>query len=221
MAVLIGTAIFCFANRLSHMKLPNALASFLLATSLCSAGLAQVENVVLITMDGLRPEEFFGGADERLMLPELGVKDVEQTKLRYGAESREAKREILLPFLWGRVNKGGWTAGDLLSDSVVKVTNGRYFSYPGYSELLCGFPDEAINSNAKHNNKNKTVLEYLNNEPEFIGSVLAFCSWDVFPFIINEDRSGIPVNAGWVDLELGDPANLRVLNHCAENLFHE
>ncbi|HNU42046.1 MAG TPA: phosphoglyceromutase, partial [Cyclobacteriaceae bacterium] len=32
---------------------------------------------------------------------------------------------------------------------------------------------------------------------KFKGSVAAFGSWDVFPFIINELRSGIPVNAGF------------------------
>jgi len=33
--------------------------------------------------------------------------------------------------------------------------------------------------------------------PAFKGKVAAFGSWDVFPFIINEKRSGVPVNAGY------------------------
>lgn len=37
----------------------------------------------------------------------------------------------------------------------------------------------------------------MNNTPEFKGKVAAFGSWDVFPFIINESRSGVPVNAGY------------------------
>lgn len=183
--------------------------------------MGQAENVILITMDGLRPEEFFGGADERLMLPELGVKDLEKCKALYGADTREERREALLPFLWNRIAKGGWVAGDFENDSSVRVTNGRFFSYPGYNELLCGFPDESIDSNDKRNNKNVTVLEYLNQQPEYAGSVLAFCSWDVFPFIINQERSGIPVNAGWSKLELGNPTKIQMLNECAENLFHE
>ena len=40
--------------------------------------------------------------------------------------------------------------------------------------------------------------------------VAAFTSWDVFPFIINTERSGIPVNAGWEPLPRepeGEPLN--------------
>ena len=36
-----------------------------------------------------------------------------------------------------------------------------------------------------------------NNTDNYKGKVAAFGSWDVFPFIINEDRSGVPVNAGF------------------------
>jgi hypothetical protein len=41
------------------------------------------------------------------------------------------------------------------------------------------------------------VLECLNQKPELNGRVAAFCSWDVFPYIINDRRSGVVVNAGW------------------------
>ena len=33
--------------------------------------------------------------------------------------------------------------------------------------------------------------------PEFTGKVAAFGSWDVFPYIINDKRSNIPVNASF------------------------
>jgi hypothetical protein len=47
------------------------------------------------------------------------------------------------------------------------------------------------------NNPNVTILEELNNTSEYKGKVAAFGSWDVFPYIINEERSGVPVNAGF------------------------
>ena len=37
----------------------------------------------------------------------------------------------------------------------------------------------------------------MNQQPGFEGKVAAFGSWDVIPFIINEQRSQIPVNAGY------------------------
>ncbi|MCR9296726.1 MAG: hypothetical protein NXI32_28800 [bacterium] len=181
-----------------------------------------VENLVLITLDGLRSEEVFSGADERLMIPELGVKDRAAWLERYGGDSPQQRRRRLLPFLWSRIEKNqAWIAGSLQADSSVKVTNGRYFSYPGYNEVLCGFGDPQIDSNDKKYNENITVLEFLNNQPEFVGSVQAFCSWDVFPFIINDQRSHIPVNAGWMPLTSGDENRLEVLNNVAKNLFHE
>jgi hypothetical protein len=51
--------------------------------------------------------------------------------------------------------------------------------------------------------------------------VAAFCSWDTFPDIINADRSGIPVNAGWRVLEHGtDAAELNRLNALFTELPH-
>lgn len=179
------------------------------------------DRLVLVTIDGLRPEEFFGGADQRLMLEELGVKDPIKCKDTYCRETREEAQKALMPFLWEKISTAGWVAGDWTRDSKVEVTNGRYFSYPGYSEILCGFADERIDSNDKNYNPNQTVLEWLNRKPEFAGKVLAFGSWDVFPYIINDKRSGVPVNAGWQPLELGNPNAIEAYNFVAENVFHE
>ena len=41
------------------------------------------------------------------------------------------------------------------------------------------------------------MLEYLNSRSAFRGKVVAFTSWDVFPFILNEERSGLLVNSGY------------------------
>ena len=40
-------------------------------------------------------------------------------------------------------------------------------------------------------------MGFVNKQDQFKGKVAAFGSWDVFPFIINEAQSGIPVNAGF------------------------
>lgn len=184
--------------------------------------LGTAENVVLITLDGLRPEEMFTGADERLMIEELGVTEPAALKEKFWRESAAERREVLLPFLWGKVLGGeAWLAGDPQHESSVRVTNGMYFSYPGYNELLTGFADPAVDSNAKKYNANTTVLEWLNRKPDYQGRVAAYCSWDVFPFIINDRRSKIPVNAGWSKLTVGDAARLEGLNFVAENLFRE
>jgi hypothetical protein len=182
----------------------------------------RIENVVLITLDGLRGEEVFRGAEAAYLTKEAGVKNVDQWKERYWRESAEERRKVLMPFLWSQwVTENGWVAGDLERDSVVAVSNGLYFSYPGYNELLTGKPDPKVDSNNKKYNQNITFLEHLHNKPEYRGKVAAFCSWDVFPYIVNDRRSGIPVNAGWASFEQGDKRVISTLNLISSQLFRE
>lgn len=172
----------------------------------------QTENVLLVTLDGLRWQEFFGGCDESLLSKEAGgVRDVPAVRRRFFRNTAEERRETLFPFLWKTVAAQGQIFGDPTLDSSVRVTNGLFFSYPGYSEILCGFPDPRIDSNDKKNNPNVTVLEWLNQKPNFSGQVAAWTSWDVFPWIINAERSGIPVDAGWTAVGPQVPASRRAL----------
>jgi hypothetical protein len=150
-----------------------------------------------------------------------GVRDVQDIRRRYWHEDPTARREMLMPFFWRVIAKQGQVFGAPEVGSAAIVTNGRYFSYPGYQEILCGFPDEAIDSNDKKNNANVTVLEWLNRKPEFDGRVAAFTSWDVFPFIINSKRSGIYVNAGWQELDYAfSDESLQLVNWLARDTPH-
>ena len=156
-----------------------------------------VENVVLITLDGLRWEEVFTGADAWLLENPKYTSDVDAVRDRFWRESPEERREALMPFFWSTIASQGRIHGNRALGSNVNVTNTRVFSYPGYNEILTGFVDEAIDSNDKVPNANETLLEWVNKQPGFEGKVTAFGSWDVFPYIINEERSGVPVNAGF------------------------
>jgi hypothetical protein len=166
-----------------------------------------------VTLDGLRWQEVFAGADSALLYDTARTPD-RTARVRYWRPSPEARRVALMPFLWEVVATGGQLFGDRAAGGAMRVTNGRKFSYPGYQELLAGYPDSAIDSNDKKPNPNVTVLEWLQERPEFRGRVAAFGTWDVFPFIINEQRSGVPVNAGWENLALSQPTR-------AESLINE
>ena len=100
---------------------------------------------------------------------------------------------------FGRASLGGGEEFEI----GMELKNPYWFSYPGYSEMLVGYVDLTRNSNNKENNPNITVLEYIHNQPGYNNKVAAFCSWDVFDFIINEERSGIYVNAGMESYEKG------------------
>lgn len=158
----------------------------------------KTRNIIFVMTDGLRWQEVFGGAEESLMTKENGaVSDVERLRKEYWRETSEARREALMPFLWTTIAKQGQIYGNRNAGSEAYVTNGFNFSYPGYSETLCGFPDPRIKSNDKIPNPNVTVLEWLEKKPEFKSKIAAFGAWDTFPAIFNAERAGFPVNAGY------------------------
>ena len=194
----------------------------LLVLTLTTASAQPAENLLLVTLDGMRWQEVFGGADARLLLPELKNADnLEALKAKFWTDTPEGRRQVLMPFFWKTIAKEGQVYGHAESNSLAVVTNGMNFSYPGYNELLTGAPDPRVDSNDKKYNENVTVLEWLNQREGFKGGVVAFTSWDVFPFIINDKRCGILVNAGWVPLTVSpDPAYLAFLNEFSDYTPH-
>jgi hypothetical protein len=123
-----------------------------------------------------------------------------------------------MPFFWNVIAKQGQVFGNTNKGSVVKVTNNLNFSYPGYNEILTGAPDPRVDSNDKVPNPNVTVLEWLNGKTEFKRRVAAFCAWDVFPYILNRQRSGIHVRAGWEPMAVG---NLNARQELLNQLMRE
>ncbi|MEL6357532.1 MAG: alkaline phosphatase family protein, partial [Bacteroidota bacterium] len=158
----------------------------------------------IITMDGLRWQELFGGAvDSMISNPQL-TKDQSRMEEQYLAKTKEERREKLMPFFWETIAKQGRVYGNRWVGNKVNCSNIFWFSYPGYNEILTGYSDPRIRSNAKEWNPNQTVLEWLHEKPAFAGRVAAFGSWDVFDWIVNEERSGIPVNSGYNTAEGDD-----------------
>jgi len=193
-----------------------------LTTSASSAAERKTKYVIFVMTDGLRWQEVFNGADESLMNKENGgvePANVAALKKAYWRDTVQARREALLPFVWGVVAKHGQLYGDRTNGSEAFVTNGLNFSYPGYNETLSGFPDPRINSNDKVPNPNVTLLEWLDQKPPYHGKVAAFAAWDVFPFIFNTERSKLVVNAGYDPLVLApSTSKLGLINELkAEN----
>jgi hypothetical protein len=172
---------------------------YLLLTLHITAQERQTKNLVLITLDGLRWQDLFYGPDDSLINNTLFVKDIPALVAAFKRKDTLEARRNLMPFFWDSIAVKGQLIGNRSLKSFASVTNRHWFSYPGYNEILTGFSDPLINTNNKLYNQNTTVLEWLNNFPEYRGRVAAFCSWDVFPFIINDKRSNIPVNAGFME----------------------
>jgi hypothetical protein len=101
----------------------------------------------------------------------------------------------------------GSIAGNRARGSVVQVTNGHRFSYPGYSEILVGQAhDDVINSNDKVRNPNPTVLEFLKRKLRLDArQVAAFASWDTMDWIVEHEAGAITSNAGFEAYDHPDP----------------
>ena len=115
----------------------------------------------------------FGGADPAYFTRNSkGV--IEAAAADYAGPTAEARRARIMPFVWQTVARDGQIFGDAARQSRVHLTNGLWFSYPGYNELLSGAADPRIDSNDKVPNPNVTVLEWLNTRPGVAGRVEAF-----------------------------------------------
>jgi len=173
------------------------LATFCLASG-GHAESPKTRNVFLIISDGFRWQEVFEGAEADLMTEsDGGVRDPKALRAQFWRDTPEARREALLPFVWTEIGRMGQIFGNQPKGSLVSVTNGKKFSYPGYNEILTGYGDPQIDSNDKRPNPNITVFEWLNGRPSVRGHVAVLGTWDVFPYIFNVDRSHLPIWPAW------------------------
>jgi hypothetical protein len=161
----------------------------------------QTENLVIVTLDGLRWQEVFNGADDILLANKKFTRDSANMRTRYWHENVQQRRKKLFPFLWSEIESKGQLYGNRAYSNFVNVANPYWFSYPGYNEMFTGYADDSINTNNKVWNPNVNVLEHINNQKNYKGKVAAFSTWDVFPYILNTQRSGIYVNADVDTLE--------------------
>jgi hypothetical protein len=159
------------------------------------------DHVILITIDGARTQEIFGGMDVDVFKSTLkDPKTLETSSIyrRYWAPSPDERRRKLMPFFWELVSKDGSIAGDHRAGSYVRLGNRHWFSYPGYAEILLGEPhDEAIKSNEAIRNPYTTVLETVRARLGLSSSKVAtIASWGVFNQIAEHQQGSIFINAG-------------------------
>ncbi len=181
-------------------------------------GQVKTKNVVLVTLDGMRWQEVFGGAVDSLINNSKYTANSKDLLNTFYDEDSKIRREKLMPFFWKVLSKEGQLYGNRWKQSNMDVANDQWFSYPGYNEILIGAPDPNIRSNKKTYNSNITILEWLAKREGFKSSVAAFCSWDVFPYIINDKRCGFPVNAGFDTVRT---ANLSPREHFLNELMSQ
>ncbi|MFV0387867.1 MAG: alkaline phosphatase family protein [Pyrinomonadaceae bacterium] len=160
----------------------------------------QTENVVLVTIDGVRTEEVFDGFNTEL----FSFMDKNATKkaafAKYSAQTSALRRERLMPFVWKELLlKYGSIAGNAALGSKMETTNNMLFSFPGYSEILTGEAhDDVIYSNNRVQNPYPSVLQFLQKKMRLNSNqVAAFGSWDAINEVVSSDPDAFVINAGY------------------------
>lgn len=189
-------------------------------TSTVRARQGDPQNVILITLDGVRTAEMFEGLD--LGVLQSTLKDGQTftaapSYRKFWAPSAEERRRKLMPFFWMLMDTAGSIAGNTKLGSTVQLRNRHWFSYPGYAEILTGEPhDDDIKSNEPVRTPFATVLEVLRERLELKpAQVATFAGWDVFNQIVEHEEGSTFVNAGIETAEtvLADGALLDQLQH--------
>jgi hypothetical protein len=179
------------------------LLRFLVAGLICVASAAaprDTRNIILVTADGLRWQDLFGGLDPMLKdQKSAGMEGASALKVKLWRDTPEERRQALMPFFWRTLAPKGVVLGNVNKRSSVRVTNAYRVSYPGYAEILTGrAQDEAIRGNDAVRNPTETVLEFLRRKLELTSAQVAlFGSWEMFHFIGEHQPGSIVINAGY------------------------
>ncbi len=172
------------------------LCLFLLAGAALAAAELKTRHVVLVTIDGVRWQDVFRGADEALIDKTVGgvpANTLAALRQDFLGATPDERRRQLMPFFWTTVAAQGTVFGNRDRASPASVLNTAWSSYPGYNELLTGRPDPLITGNTPNPNPNVTVLEWLNGRPAFTGRVAVSAAWNTFAAILDVGRSRLPL----------------------------
>jgi Type I phosphodiesterase / nucleotide pyrophosphatase len=175
-------------------------------------------SVILVTLDGARAEEIFGGLDLAVLkslLKRGETLEAHPLYVKYWAATPQSRREKLMPFFWGTLmREHGSVAGNPARRSRVHLANAHWFSYPGYSEMLVGRAhDDVIKSNDPVRNPFPTVLEFARSHGGLTrDQVAVFASWSVFNAIAEHTEGAIAINAGFEPYQSGDHDVMRLNN---------
>lgn len=161
------------------------------------------DHILFVTLDGVRPEDFFGGADSLILFDRAagGIADTSATRRAFWRETVDARRRVLMPFLWDSLVPRGVLVG-ALEGAPTTITNGRKFSGPGYQELFTGKAQSDVTSNADRRYPHRTIFDVVRDRLATTRTdVAAFTSWDVQGRLVSARADAVVVSASFEPLD--------------------
>ena len=168
----------------------------------------RTKNVILLTLDGLRIQELFGGMDPLLAGKRVQKKswiyDLDRARQRFWRDTPGERRAVLLPYFWGTLAPQGIVLGDKDRGCSVQPRNPLLFSAPGYSEILTGQPQPDVITNDTKRYPHRTVLEFVRSELR-LGKrqVATIGSWDGFGTLSSSEADAFFTNTGYERVPAG------------------
>ncbi len=162
----------------------------------------RTKNVVLLTLDGLRIQELFGGMDPLLAgeraRKKSGIYDLDRARQRFWRDTPGERRAALLPYFWGTLAPQGVVLGDKDRGCSVQPRNALLFSAPGYAEILTGQPQPDVTTNDTRRYAHRTVLEFVRSGLRLgKGQVATIGSWDGFGTLSSSEAGAFFTNTGY------------------------
>lgn len=179
--------------------------ALLLALGLAAAPLAAqrpANHVIFITLDGVRPEDLFGGADSLVLFDKKasGIVDTTATRGRFWRGSVAERRRVLMPFFWDSLVPQGALVGRL-DGAPTTITNGLKFSAPGYQELFTGKAQPDVTSNDDRRYAHRTIFDVVRDRLATKHTdVAAFTSWAVQGRLVSNRPEAVVVSASFEPL---------------------
>ena len=178
--------------------------------------------LIIITFDGLRWQELFTGADSSLVGNKTFVEKPEVLRSKYWRESQDERRKLLMPFTWSYIKDNGFMVGNRNIGSQMQVANKKNYSYPGYSENFCGYPDdERVDSNDPIPNHNRSVFEVANQDPRYHNNLMVYGSWESIRYAVNNERGGFKASASYEkNVSSKQDATMQLLDEMLDGMPH-
>src|SRR5678816_724609 len=119
-------------------KLMKKTVSAFIALLIIQISFAQhkTENLVIVTMEGMRWQEVFKGVDSAIIVNKNNTSDSDHIVKTFWDGDINERRKKLFPFLWTTVVSEGALFGNRTNGCEVNNVNKYWFSYPGYNEIF-------------------------------------------------------------------------------------
>lgn len=169
-------------------------------TAPLAAQRAAAAHVVLVTLDGVRPAEFFSGMDSSPSAD--STSGAARTWRGYsaitGARPPRPGAGPSCRFCGIRWPRGGVVFGDRDLGSRASITNVHGFSAPGDLEILTGRAQPDVTSNDPQRYPHATLLDVIRDRlARSPRDVATFASWQNFRYYVSSREGAVFVNAGF------------------------